>query len=47
MTRILPRFPCDRVMLPPSLTGTNMRLDARDGYVNILLWPIPEVDVKD
>jgi hypothetical protein len=22
-------------------------LDARDGYVNILLRPIPEVDVKD
>lgn len=31
------------VMLDPSLTGTNVRLDARDGYVNILLRPIPEV----
>jgi hypothetical protein len=36
-----------RVMLDPSLTGTNVQLDARDGYVNILLRPIPEVDVKD
>lgn len=32
-----------RVMLDPSLTGTNVRLDAADGYVNILLRPIPEV----
>jgi hypothetical protein len=32
-----------RVMLDPLLTGTNVRLDARDGYVNILLRPIPEV----
>ena len=32
-----------RVMLDRSLTGTNMRLDAADGYVNILLRPIPEV----
>lgn len=36
-----------RVMLDPSLTGTNVRVDAYDGYVNILLRPIPEVDVKD
>jgi hypothetical protein len=32
-----------RVMLDPSLTGTNVRLDAADGYVNILLRPIPEL----
>jgi hypothetical protein len=32
-----------RVMLDPSLTGTNVRLDAADGYVNILLRSIPEV----
>jgi hypothetical protein len=32
-----------RVMLDPSLTGTNVRLDAADGYVNIRLRPIPEV----
>lgn len=32
-----------RVMLDPSLTGTNVRLDAADGCVNILLRPIPEV----
>ncbi len=32
-----------RVMLAPSLTGTNVRLSAEDGYVNILLRPIPEV----
>ena len=32
-----------RVMLDPSLTGTNVRVDAADGYVNILLRPIPEV----
>ena len=32
-----------RVMLAPSLTGTNVRLGAESGYVNILLPPIPEV----
>ncbi len=32
-----------RVMLDPSLTGTNVRVDAADGYVNILLRPIPKV----
>ena len=32
-----------RVMLAPSLTGTSVRLSAVDGYVNILLRPIPEV----
>ncbi len=32
-----------RVMLDPSLSGSNVRIDASDGYVNILLRPIPEV----
>jgi hypothetical protein len=36
-----------RVVLDPSLSGTNVRLHAADGYVNILLRPIPKVDVKD
>jgi hypothetical protein len=36
-----------RVVLDPSVSGTNVRLNAADGYVNILLGPIPKVDVKD
>ena len=36
-----------RVVLDPSLSGTNVRLNAADGYVNILLRPIPKDDVKD
>ncbi len=31
-----------RVVLDPAVTSTNVRLHAADGYVNILLRPIPE-----
>jgi len=36
-----------RVVLDPAVTGSNVRLDAADGYVNILLRPIPKVNVDD
>ena len=36
-----------RVVLDPSVSGSNVRIDAADGYVDILLRPIPKVDVKD
>jgi hypothetical protein len=32
-----------RVTLDPTLSGTNMRIQPSDGYVNIVLRPIPEV----
>jgi hypothetical protein len=32
-----------RVLIDPTLSGSNVRMDASDGYVNILLRPIPEV----
>lgn len=32
-----------RVTLDPTLSGTNIRIQPSDGYVNILLRPIPEV----